>query len=248
MRGKTKKAGMKGKMTAVLLVPMLAAAGSAFWGVWEPTALLHRMGVGGGRSIGAQIDSLDGIAVYYNGPVGNVSGRNLAPDGYNLGQKYQCVEFVKRYYYEALDHKMPDSYGHAKDFFDSGVADGGMNQKRALLQYTNGGSAIPQPGDLLVFGPTLSNRHGHVAIVAGVTAEDIEYIQQNPGPSAPSREKMRLFPAGEGQGRAVDSGRLLGWLRKPVSPAAEGQTAAGTEAASSGASSALPTGTEHTDK
>ncbi|MFA0963395.1 hypothetical protein AB9P05_16445 [Roseivirga sp. BDSF3-8] len=47
-----------------------------------------------------------------------VSGRNLTPDGYNLGLKYQCGEFMKRYYYLHLNHKMPDSYGHARDFFN----------------------------------------------------------------------------------------------------------------------------------
>jgi len=50
--------------------------------------------------------------VYYNGSVGHVSGRNLVPDGYNPGLKYQCVEFVKRYYYQHLNHKIPDSYRH----------------------------------------------------------------------------------------------------------------------------------------
>src|SRR5690606_35208838 len=86
---------------------------------------------------GDRVDSLHGVYVYYNGSVGNVKGRNLAPDGYNLGLKYQCVEFVKRYYYEHLEHKMPDSYGHAKDFFDNAVGDGKLNKRRALIQYNN---------------------------------------------------------------------------------------------------------------
>jgi hypothetical protein len=51
-------------------------------------------------SIGQQIDSLNGVSVFYNGSFGNISGRNITKDGYNLGLKYQCVEFVKRYYYE----------------------------------------------------------------------------------------------------------------------------------------------------
>src|SRR5690554_6276683 len=67
-------------------------------------------------SIGQRIDSLNDVFVYYNGGVDHVSERNTTTDGYNIGLKYQCVEFVKRYYYEHLNHKMPDSYGHAKDF------------------------------------------------------------------------------------------------------------------------------------
>lgn len=84
-------------------------------------------------SIGQRIDSLNGVFVYYNGGVDHVSERNTTTDGYNIGLKYQCVEFVKRYYYEHLNHKMPDSYGHAKDFFDNTVTDGQLNKKRNLI-------------------------------------------------------------------------------------------------------------------
>ncbi|MDW5290896.1 hypothetical protein [Formosa sp. PL04] len=62
--------------------------------------------------------------------MGHVSGRNTTPDGYNLGLKYQCVEFVKGYYYEHYNHKMPDSYGHAKSFFNSGIKDGKRRNQR----------------------------------------------------------------------------------------------------------------------
>lgn len=37
--------------------------------------------------------------------------------GYYYGYKWQCVEYIKRFYYEAKGHKMPDSYGNAKDFW-----------------------------------------------------------------------------------------------------------------------------------
>ena len=70
----------------------------------------------GAQKVGQVVDQFNGVNVYYNGQISHVSGRNLTKDGYNLGQKYQCVEFIKRYYYERFKHKMPDSYGHAKDF------------------------------------------------------------------------------------------------------------------------------------
>ena len=189
----------------------------AFTGLWDPTAVMYRVGIGRAEvAIGASIDSLNGVDVYYNGPISNVSGRNVSPDGYNIGQKYQCVEFVKRYYYQALGHAMPDSYGHAKDFFDPKVADGQINASRALVQYTNGGSATPKVGDLLVFDGTIFNRYGHVAIVSEVTDTDIEFIQQNPGPSAPSRERLNFVArAGTNStGKMLDASALLGWLRK----------------------------------
>lgn len=82
-----------------------------------------------------------------------MNGRNISADGYNIGLKYQCVEFVKRYYLEHLGHKMPDTYGHAKDFFDRSLTDGMFNERRALIQYTNGSISSPQQGDLIIFAP-----------------------------------------------------------------------------------------------
>lgn len=162
--------------------------------------------------VGDKVDSLNGVYVYYNSSVGNVSGRNTAADGYNLGLKYQCVEFVKRYYYEHLDHKMPDSYGHAKDFFAKGVADGQRVKSRNLVQYTNPSSSKPKVNDLLVYGGTSFNKYGHVAIVSKVSDDKVEIIQQNPGASGPSRETYKLTQK-DGKWK-IEQGRALGWLRK----------------------------------
>lgn len=162
--------------------------------------------------VGQKIDSLNGVFVYYNGGVGNVEGRQLSPDGYNIGLKYQCVEFVKRYYYEALNHKMPDSYGHAKDFFDSTIADGQLNKTRNLIQFTNGSKSKPKVNDLLVYAPTLLNKYGHVSIISKVTEKDIEIIQQNPGPFGDSRETYKLEFA-HGTWHIINDG-ILGWLRQ----------------------------------
>ena len=76
---------------------------------------------------GEIIDQLDGVNIYFNGKVSNVDGRNT-DNKYNLGLKWQCVEFVKRYYFKYYKHKMPNSYGHAKDFFDNKVKDGALNK------------------------------------------------------------------------------------------------------------------------
>lgn len=163
-------------------------------------------------AVGEKIDSLNGVYVYYNDKVSNVSGRNLAPDGYNIGLKYQCVEFVKRYYYQHYNHKMPDSYGHAKDFFVEGLADGAYVKKRNLFQYNNPASVPPKVGDLLIYGPTGSNGYGHVAIVSSVSSRKIEIIQQNPGKTAPSRETYRLYHQ-NGKWK-IGHANLKGWLRK----------------------------------
>ena len=162
--------------------------------------------------VGQEIDRLNGVAVFYNGGVGHSSGRHLASDGYNLGIRYQCVEFVKRYYHERLNHRMPDSYGHAKQFFDGTLADGARNPRRDLVQYVNGGVSKPRPDDLIVFGPSVLNRYGHVAIVSRVTDSELEIVQQNAGPFGSSRERLPLV-SDSGRWRC-QNGRVLGWLRK----------------------------------
>lgn len=163
-------------------------------------------------SVGQKIDSLNGVYVFDNGGVSNLHGRNIAADGYNLGLKYQCVEFVKRYYYEYFNHKMPDSYGHAKDFFDPKIADGKINKKRNLIQFSNPSFSKPQINDILIFKGYVFNKFGHVAIVSKVTNNQIEIIQQNPGPLSGSREIYNLENKNEHW--KIDNNRILGWLRK----------------------------------
>ncbi|SNR75348.1 CHAP domain-containing protein [Dokdonia pacifica] len=162
--------------------------------------------------IGQEIDSFNNIPVYYNGNVGNIDGRQLTNDGYNLGLKYQCVEFVKRYYYEHLNHKMPDSYGHAKDFFNPSVKDGKINKQRNLLQYTNLSVSKPKVNDLVIYSGNIFNKFGHVAIVTKVLENEIEIIQQNPGPYNNSRETYKLIYSNNKW--YIDNHRIIGWLRK----------------------------------
>ncbi len=162
--------------------------------------------------VGQILDSLNGVKVYYNGGVLNTCGRNLTADNYNLGMKYQCVEFVKRYYYEHLHHKMPDSYGNAKDFFDSKIKDGDKNRKRDLIQYTNSSITKPKVSDLIVFSPSFFNKFGHVAIISKVSDNQIEIIQQNPGPYGKSRVKLTLQE--KDKLWRINDPKTLGWLRK----------------------------------
>lgn len=162
--------------------------------------------------IGDVVDTYNGVKVYYNGPVSNVTGRNKTPDGYNLGLKYQCVEFVKRYYYEYFKHKMPNSMGHAKDFYNKSLPDGGFNADRNLYQYKNYGSTQPKVNDLLIWNGNVANPYGHVAIISAVEKDEVEIVQQNPGSRAPSREKLPLIHY-QGKWKIAGYG-ILGWLRK----------------------------------
>ncbi len=163
-------------------------------------------------TLGQPLDSLNGVMVYYNGMVGHTDGRNTAPDGYNIGMKHQCVEFVKRYYYQRLNHKMPDAFGNAKDFFDASLTDSSFNAKRGLMQFMNGSRSKPQAEDLLIIDGHAGNPYGHVAIIAAADSNAVIIIQQNPGPFASSRDTFKLKYATSKW--IIDRERVLGWLRK----------------------------------
>ena len=144
------------------------------------------------NQVGEAIDELEGVEVFYNGSIGHIENRNVTKEGYNLGLRWQCVEFVKRFYLEFFHHKMPDSYGHAKDFFDKNVKDGKINKARNLIQHSNPSLAKPKKYDILIFDGTSSNAFGHVAIISEVSDDEVEIIQQNMGYFGSSRERMKL--------------------------------------------------------
>jgi hypothetical protein len=163
----------------------------------------------GSYQVGQKIDSLNSVYVYYNGKMGNVSGRNTV-NGYNVGLKHQCVEFVKRYYLEHYKHKMPNSYGHAKDFIQKGLKDGARNKARNLFQYKNPSKTKPQAGDIIVFDGHVFNKYGHIAIISEVTDAEVEIIQQNTGTS--TRQSFNLSQ--ENNKWLIEDAMILGRLRK----------------------------------
>lgn len=157
--------------------------------------------------LGQVIDQYNGVPIYYNRDTYNSMGRHIAEDGYNYGMKWQCVEFVKRYYYDHLHHAMPDTYGHAKHFFLRDISDGAVNISRNLRQFKNGGVYRPQVNDILVFE---GKHYGHVAIVSRVLRDQIEIVQQNVGVA--SRHKIKLYHS---KGRYyIMNKAVLGWLGK----------------------------------
>jgi len=180
---------------------------TAIVGIWS----FKKFNLNPSHSVGDIIDSLNRVNVFYNGGISNIEERNTA-DGYNLGMKYQCVEFVKRYYYEYYNHKMPDSYGNAKDFFNSSIGDGNVNIQRALLQFTNPSTTKPQIGDLIVMSGSIFNKYGHVAIISNIDDGVVEIIQQNTGPFSNSRETFNLEKT-DGKWQ-ISNNRIMGWLRK----------------------------------
>ena len=162
------------------------------------------------KKVGDTLDVFNNVYVFYNKNMNNTSGRNVTKDGYNIGLKWQCVEFVKRYYYDHLNHKMPNSYGHAKDFFNPSLKDNQKNKDRNLVQFTNGSQLKPQVDDLIIFDANIFNAYGHVAIISKVNKNDIEVVQQNVGKE--SRETFKLVH--KNNKWTVNGNGVLGWLRK----------------------------------
>lgn len=153
------------------------------------------------------IDALDGIPIYYNGGISKTYGRNMTNDGYNLGLKWQCVEFVKRYYYVYFNHKMPNSYGHAKDFFDTSLGNA-FNADRGMQQHLNGHTTPPSKRNIIVFKGDNQNPYGHIAIISSVHKDHITIAQQNWG----KQTKMNL-PLMQKNGQYfVSHKNVVGWL------------------------------------
>jgi surface antigen len=160
------------------------------------------------NNIGEVIDSYKGVNVYDNGADGTSSyGKNYSDDGYYFGYKWQCVEFVKRFFYQAKKHKMPNVMGNAKDFFSFDTKQGEMNKDRGLIQYYNGGNVSPEADDLLVF---TDGGYGHAAIITSVSANEIEVIQQNV--FGKTRDKYKLTVS-DGNYFIENNEKPAGWLR-----------------------------------
>lgn len=159
-------------------------------------------------SIGDSVDSYNDVVVYNNGINYPKSyGKHYTKDSsYYYGKKWQCVEYIKRYYYDHFHHKMTNGFGHAKTFFDKDTKDGELNKERGLIQYTNGSSSPPKVNDIVVFG----GKYGHVAIVTKVTPTEVEIIQQNIYMTP--RETFKLILK-DGKYTIGENRKPEGWLR-----------------------------------
>jgi len=161
------------------------------------------------NTVNTVIDEFDGVKIYDNGGMRSTHGRHLSIDGYNLGLKWQCVEFVKRYYYQVFDHRMPDTYGHAKDFFDSNLRNG-RNTSRGLNQYVNGNIRAPEVKSILVFDGNDQNPYGHIGIISSVNKNNIIIAQQNWG----KQTRMSLPLRKVNNKYRIDHDDVLGWLSR----------------------------------
>jgi len=124
--------------------------------------------------------------------------------------KWQCVEYVRRYYYIHYDMDLFNLGGgmDAWQFF-------GNAANMHLSDYANGDTTAPQVGDILCFGG-----NGHVAIIRDVSSTTVTVIQQNW--TEDSGDENYTFTMTVSNGtywiEGLPSLPVQGWLRKTTSP------------------------------
>lgn len=102
------------------------------------------------------LGSFNDVYVYSNGYVSYFSNKTNSVNGYVTGYKWQCVEFVNRYFWLKFGKKIAG--GHAKTYYANASIKG-------LNRAPNGGTDKPRVGNILV---SEGGTYGHVAIIRSV--------------------------------------------------------------------------------
>jgi len=153
---------------------------------------------------GTRTGSFNDVATYSNGSTNYASYQYNYVDGTNTGMKWQCVEYVQRYYFSIYSLDLNPYMGDANSFYANGASAG-------LNVYENGGSQPPQVGDILCSN---GGTYGHVAIVREVNTSNIKVIQQNWSNSS-SDNSFLLNRNGNTISSFSSTYPIAGWLRKP---------------------------------
>lgn len=186
---------------AVLLVATIdtsSAAAPPYWG----------NNIGSFTYNGVEVGAYSNGNINYVGPYGT------------YGYQFQCVEYVNRFYVQALGHKNMRGSGNANQYY-------GKASSLSLVAYRNGVSTTaPQMGDIICSN---SGTYGHVAIVRQVLPDKIYVIHQNwvntPGPASNNyyNQNCNYYPLTlkkDSSGRYTvgsfsSSYSVYGWLHKP---------------------------------
>jgi hypothetical protein len=156
------------------------------------------------------------VTAYSNGFDNATAADCVVPDvPGTYGDLYQCVEFVKRFYSQALNAPSQGWKGSAVDYYSTAAVKG-------LLAFPNGGATPPAPDDIIVYS---GETYGHVAIVTGVetvvpgSMYTLLLIEQNNSYPLPARVPLTNNGGHWSlQGRGPHLGLTpIGWLRLPPS-------------------------------
>lgn len=161
---------------------------------------------------GSEIGTFNNVAAYSNCSTSCVTCNNSCNslnyiDGTYIGIKWQCVEYVRRYYYNIYGLDLASLHrGDANTFYNNAG-------KMGLEKIQNGATAPPAVGDILVSN---GGNYGHVAIVRSVFGNQVCTIQQNF--SNTDQDSNRCLSLSVNDGHFTVSGfsamyPIKGWLR-----------------------------------
>lgn len=137
-------------------------------------------------------------------------GSAVDGDGYPVGAKYQCTDWVARFVKEAFDKnttRMRVS-GGAKDIFLDWPNSFVLPEWNTERIY-NAPDNFPLQGDIIVWNSNMGGGYGHTAVVESANVNTVTVIEQNGG-------------SGWGNGKGNDAIRrhlygdytnVLGWVR-----------------------------------
>jgi CHAP domain/Stigma-specific protein, Stig1 len=160
------------------------------------------------------------------------NGRSVGTFGF----QYQCVEYVVRFYAQALRYPNMNGSGNAIRYWDGPNTDAA----RRLERYPNDGTMPPRPGDMIIFRGSRTDSVGHIAIVREVGPDYIRIIQQNWfHNSADGNHRLAMTTTG-GRYHVDNLGtsghyNVVGWRRVPGSDPCATETCSSHGTCSGGA-------------
>lgn len=151
---------------------------------------------------GTYVGKFHEVCAYSNGTTGYVGPYDT------YGYRYQCVEWVNRFYVQMMVHKNMRGSGNANQYYDK-------YDTLGLNRYPNGGTEPPKPADILCSN---GGQYGHIAIVREVGSNYVKVIQQNWYNDY--RDSAMVLSMAVSGGHYTVSGfnsnyPIQGWLRKP---------------------------------
>lgn len=164
-----------------------------------------------GEAYGTALGSFNGVMSYSNGSTTTYIPSNSSYiNNVYLGVKWQCVEYVRRYYYQIYGMDLYSKHqGNANTWYANSSTMG-------LVRYRNGESSTPpQVGDILTSN---SGGYGHIGIVKSVTSTNVCTIQQNFTNTATDTNLCKSLTNYNGYytvGGFSSGYPVYGWLRKP---------------------------------
>lgn len=140
----------------------------------------------------------NGVVAYCNSSQYNFANHQLY--GLPTGKKWQCVEFVRRYYmqiHRLTFQSVADAYEMMKltEFIDMDT-----QQPRPCTFYSRAEST-PQKDDIIILE---HEEYGHTAIVVAVQGSQIRIAEQNWDPWVAPHYSREL---------SVNDPTIIGWLR-----------------------------------